>query len=611
MATNTKVLQRQMSLLRRLCDLTQVILVQYDVLSPELSKSGVDLIYGILSHRIRTRGMGDSLIFMKSSRNAVMRFILGSPLLDVPGIPLKGGWPVWLLPLKELSHSENGLRALLTLLTLTRAFTHSSGPDLTTITDEWTGSDNISDRELSIALSVLGFRGRDVGKWNMPHMTTKRGPQGQALLSSLTELTLLPPELTSDIKKLGGQSLSNLIDENCEGLDILESIKPKEFLGVFSVAQWWRYLFPSRSNNLRKLSYFPDKEGKTRVIAILDYWSQSALKPLHIYVNRLLKGIQSDCTFNQNLFSGSSPAVLPGGNSYHSIDLTAATDRMPIALQKRVVAFLYQSQSMADSWERILVGYAFNVVLPNKEVRSVKYAAGQPMGAYSSWCVMALTHHIIVQVSALRAGLIKGSNPRHQYKGYFLLGDDLRIDHDLVSKEYKNLISELGMPYSEAKTHTSKDGFEFAKRWFYQGKEITGFSIPGLLSVWKSYPLLMNFLENQAHHGWMLPEDRHPSLILAIHRAIHKNRLIINKTESMIRLYRLFYWVRHLKSGIVYKDGILSSISAFIGDTPLASLDDYQAEATIKLVYLRAKRNLVEKDLVHFQSEAYKVNAKL
>jgi hypothetical protein len=32
---------------------------------------------------------------------------------------------------------------------------------------------------------------------------------------------------------------------------------------------------------LRKISSFPDKEGKTRTIAIFDYFSQTALKPLH------------------------------------------------------------------------------------------------------------------------------------------------------------------------------------------------------------------------------------------------------------------------------------------------------------------------------------------
>lgn len=53
-----------------------------------------------------------------------------------------------------------------------------------------------------------------------------------------------------------------------------------------------------------------------------------------------------DCTFNQNSFKSSIPTDLEG-NHHHSIDLTAATDRMPIALQKRVIAYLFKSDTKA------------------------------------------------------------------------------------------------------------------------------------------------------------------------------------------------------------------------------------------------------------------------
>jgi hypothetical protein len=74
----------------------------------------------------------------------------------------------------------------------------------------------------------------------------------------------------------------------------------------------------------------PDKEGKTRVIAILDYFSQTALKPFHEYLFRLLRKIPQDCTFDQGSFVESvrnwkDPV-------YYSVDLTAATDRFPIEL---------------------------------------------------------------------------------------------------------------------------------------------------------------------------------------------------------------------------------------------------------------------------------------
>jgi hypothetical protein len=329
-------------------------------------------------------------------------------------------------------------------------------------------------------------------------MSTKKGPQGQAILTSLSELTLLSSQLIEDINLLGGSKLSTQIRENLESLDILlatsDSLTGNKDL---SVASWWAGLFPLKSKSLRKLSFFSDKEGKTRIIGILDYWSQSCLRPLHLRINSMLKKIPMDCTFDQNRFTSFLPQIRLRNNHFSSIDLTAATDRMPISLQKRVVEHIYGSKLKADAWERILVGLPFNI---SGKTESVKYGTGQPMGAYSSWPVMALTHHVIVQVAAQRQGL-SGSRLRPLFESYALLGDDLVIAHDLVAKEYKNLLSLLDMPFSIEKTHVSKHTFEFAKRWFHRGEEVTGFSISGLLSVWKSYPLLLNFLQNQSSHG--------------------------------------------------------------------------------------------------------------
>jgi hypothetical protein len=61
-------------------------------------------------------------------------------------------------------------------------------------------------------------------------------------------------------------------------------------------------VLPVDGRILRKLSWFPDKELKVRVIAIGDYYSQAALKPFHHYLFRVLRKIPQDCTFNQAAF---------------------------------------------------------------------------------------------------------------------------------------------------------------------------------------------------------------------------------------------------------------------------------------------------------------------
>jgi len=92
---------------------------------------------------------------------------------------------------------------------------------------------------------------------------------------------------------------------------------------------------PEESDQIRKVTGIPDKEGKTRVIAILDYFSQTSLKPFHEFLFGLLRKIPQDCTFDQGCFvdgfrKWSNPF-------YYSVDLTAATDRFPIDLIVQVL----------------------------------------------------------------------------------------------------------------------------------------------------------------------------------------------------------------------------------------------------------------------------------
>lgn len=79
------------------------------------------------------------------------------------------------------------------------------------------------------------------------------------------------------------------------------------------------------------------------------------------------------------------------------------------------------------------------------------------MGAYSSWPMLALTHHIIVRMSARMAGV--------PFSGkYVILGDDVVIACPLIAEVYKKMMATLDTPISLMKTHVSDDTYEFAKR---------------------------------------------------------------------------------------------------------------------------------------------------
>jgi len=94
------------------------------------------------------------------------------------------------------------------------------------------------------------------------------------------------------------------------------------------------------------------------------------------------------------------------------------------------------------------------------------------MGARSSWSACSLTHHLVVQYSASLIG-------EYPFNGYILLGDDIVINHDGVAEEYKKVLTGLGVEIQLTKSHVSSDTYEFAKRWFRQGVEITGIPIKG------------------------------------------------------------------------------------------------------------------------------------
>jgi hypothetical protein len=94
---------------------------------------------------------------------------------------------------------------------------------------------------------------------------------------------------------------------------------------------------------------------------------------------------------------------------------------------------------------------------------SVTYNTGQPMGALSSWPFMALLQHILVW---------NAFGSRSQARGkYLVLGDDIVIFDEIAYNKYLSYLDQLRVPYTN---DFSNIGFEFAKRYFLNGKEITG-----------------------------------------------------------------------------------------------------------------------------------------
>jgi len=89
---------------------------------------------------------------------------------------------------------------------------------------------------------------------------------------------------------------------------------------------------------LGRLGIIEELRGKTRIIGITDQWTQWLFKPLHDHLQAFLDTLSSDGTRDQH---GPIKRLLEKGYSeYYSLDLSAATDRLPVSLQEDILNLL-------------------------------------------------------------------------------------------------------------------------------------------------------------------------------------------------------------------------------------------------------------------------------
>lgn len=215
-----------------------------------------------------------------------------------------------------------------------------------------------------------------------------------------------------------------------------------------------------------RLHSFEEWGGKCRTVAILDYWTQLILTPLHDTIFHFLSLIPADGTFNQEAVAMrvKSFTTIPECSIY-SYDLSSATDRLPVALQERVLSILL-GPSLAANWRRLLVDREYFT----SEGKGLTYAVGQPMGAKSSWAMFTLTHHVIVQAAAASAGAAP-------YTEYGMVGDDVVITGSTIAEAYTTIMSYYDVSINMAKSLVPFAGAapaaEICKRVFVSGVELS------------------------------------------------------------------------------------------------------------------------------------------
>lgn len=469
-----------------------------------------------VNNMAKNRGKRETLSYCKLVRLSITRYLSGEPLpKDTPKIKLnKYGLPQIMSDFHPLikDGDTNDLKIVFTMLNLTRGVVLDPLVDYSSITNTWEGNLPKFWHTFESAVMRSIKLKRTKYTFDSMHNSTKSGPNGQAMLFAIHDLISLPSELRTQIEDLGGQYIKNIFAKLF-----------KTWNGIPAYQHWLDLMeLPITCNGqFRRIYSFGDKEGKTRVIGIMDYWSQTVLRPIHKEINKILMGLEEDCTFDQTNWY----LKLPTSCTYYSFDLTNATDRLPIKHQKLIISKLFNKR-IADLWEAILVNYPFS----SKDLKDpILYGSGQPMGAYSSWPIMALQHHCLVHYAAL----LVGQCPKGKY---VLLGDDIVICCSSIAESYKNVMTELDVKISEQKTHVSTDICEFAKRWYYRGSEITAFPLHSLRSNLKRYYLLQNSIADSRKKGYVLNDANGKDCIVELIRLTGKK----SQALRIFKLYELF-----------------------------------------------------------------------
>jgi hypothetical protein len=258
------------------------------------------------------------------------------------------------------------------------------------------------------------------------------------------------------------------------------------------------------SPTLQRLHNLYEAAGKVRTIAIVDYWTNFCLKPLHDWMFDILKTLPQDATFDQE--GRVREFAQRGYTEVYSYDLKSATDLIPLALYRALFQWALPTRIL-DLWFDLLVSREFLVpkstlkAFPSHPSR-IRYTTGQPMGALTSWASMALVHHALVLYAAVSSGTVS-LDRLLTFIDYMVLGDDIVIANRVVAERYVAIMEALKVPLSLAKSHISDLGmFNFANQTFVKDVNVSPVSLREEINA-TCLPERIEMSLRMARRGWM------------------------------------------------------------------------------------------------------------
>lgn len=300
---------------------------------------------------------------------------------------------------------------------------------------------------IAAGVSFWGLSSMLPGDLNRPQPVT-RSFRKVVSVSGKTPLTMEPPILDS--------------------LDILARVEQ-----LRNVPGWEWVLYPIHPTSVKRLvneqgnlnkgsdvgQIYAAQEGgaKLRMFAAPFTVVQCVLSPIHDWIDRYRRVVLTDCTYDQLSGARFAQLKMSGGSIVHSVDLSTATCRFPLGPQLDLLRNLGLESGALEALRWACQGtWSISKDLrPFFKRKVLRWRVGQPLGIRPSMSMFSLTHNLVLTGLCVRWGL----DPLDTFR---VLGDDVVIAHDLVARDYKLLMDEIGVPRSIPKSHTSSAYAEFA-----------------------------------------------------------------------------------------------------------------------------------------------------
>jgi hypothetical protein len=249
---------------------------------------------------------------------------------------------------------------------------------------------------------------------------------------------------------------------------------------------------------------------------------------------KTLRSLASDGTYSHDNVGKFACQKTKDKSFIFCADLTAFTDRFPAVIQEHLLKeLLKEKPQLANAFWTLLAKRQFTVAWSGEKV---EYSCGQPMGAYASWPLCSLAHHLVIEYCGQGIKDIKSK--------YRMIGDDVIITDEVMAQNYQSVIEALGVSINYGKTVQSPkndlhSAAEVAKQLFVNGQTITPIT-PGIMRSLKN-PMLFNTTMAVLHDRYASHVD-HTRIIDILFSSEKDRRLVwmltTNPIDGVFRHFR-------------------------------------------------------------------------